>query len=133
MAGAAAGGAQGCVGGGGTVTMFRFPVRADYLLSSLCATKKFSGMRCALVVKKTAISDHSMKNRKYSKCNFDSIEYLLPKCGRTQPFLTGFNVRGDALKGCSGGDWRSGRRRSGKCWRRGHGHNFNVPCMPVSC
>src|SRR3979490_2853147 len=42
------------------------------------------------------------------------------KCGRTQPLLTGFQFRGDALKGCSAGGWRSGRRRSEGSWRRGH-------------
>jgi len=36
------------------------------------------------------------------------------KSGRTQSFLTGSKVRGDALKGCSEGNWRSGRRRSGE-------------------
>jgi hypothetical protein len=34
------------------------------------------------------------------------------KSGRTQPLLTGFKDRGEALKGRSGGSWRSGRRRS---------------------
>jgi len=34
--------------------------------------------------------------------------------------LAGFQVRGEALKGCSAGGWRSGRRRSEKGWRRGH-------------
>jgi hypothetical protein len=34
------------------------------------------------------------------------------KCGRTQPLLTGFQFRGEALKGSSAGGWRSGRRRS---------------------
>ena len=49
-----------------------------------------------------------------------TLEILEPKCRRTQSFLTGFLVRGDALKGCSAGGWRSGRRRSEGWWRRGH-------------
>lgn len=36
-----------------------------------------------------------------------------PKSGRTQSLLTGSKVRGDALKDCSEGNWRSGMRRSG--------------------
>jgi hypothetical protein len=51
-AGAAAGGAQRSVGGGGTVTTFRFPVRADYLLSTLCATKTFFWNRASINPKK---------------------------------------------------------------------------------
>src|SRR4051812_24584806 len=42
------------------------------------------------------------------------------KSGRTQPLLAGFQFRGEALKGCSAGGWRSGRRRSEGGWRRGH-------------
>ena len=34
------------------------------------------------------------------------------KCGRTQSLLTGLAFWGEALKGCSEGSWRSGRRRS---------------------
>ena len=49
----------------------------------------------------------------------DYLKYCPFKCGRTQSSLTGFTFRGDALKGCSEGSWRSGRRRSEGCWRRG--------------
>src|SRR5688572_1484392 len=38
---------------------------------------------------------------------------------RTQSSLTGSAFRGEALKGCSEGNWRSGRRRSEGSWRRG--------------
>jgi len=42
VAGAAAGGAQGCDGGGGTVNaFFVYSVRADYLLSTFRAMKNF--------------------------------------------------------------------------------------------
>src|SRR5215468_951060 len=41
--------------------------------------------------------------------------------------------RGEALKERSGGGWRSGRRRSEDCWRRGHGQRVSyLPCVPIS-
>src|SRR5215212_7949359 len=51
------------------------------------------------------------------------------KSGRTQSFLTGSTFRGEALKERSEGSWRSGRRRSEGCRRRGHGQRFSsIPC-----
>ena len=49
----------------------------------------------------------------------DSTEVVSPKSRRTQSLLTGSTFRGEALKGCSEGNWRSGRRRSEGSWRRG--------------
>ena len=43
-----------------------------------------------------------------------------PKCGRTQPFLTGSHFGGIKLKDRSAGGWRSGLQRSEMSWRRGH-------------
>jgi hypothetical protein len=48
------------------------------------------------------------------------------KCGKTRSFLTESTFRGEALKDRSEGSWRSGRRRSGGCWRRGHGQRFRL-------
>jgi hypothetical protein len=55
-----------------------------------------------------------------STTNNERRGFIGAKRGRTQPLLAGFQVRGEALKGCSAGGWRSGRRRSEKGWRRGH-------------
>jgi hypothetical protein len=52
------------------------------------------------------------------------------KCGKTRSFLTESAFWGEALKGRSEGSWRSGRRRSGGCRRRGHGQRF---VYSVSC
>src|SRR6185295_16034185 len=40
-----------------------------------------------------------------------NCKILIPKRGRAQSFLTGLGFRKEALKGCSAGGWRSGRRR----------------------
>jgi hypothetical protein len=55
------------------------------------------------------------------------------KSGRTQSFLTGSTFRGEALKERSEGSWRSGRRRSEGCRRRGHGQRFSfIPCRAAN-
>jgi hypothetical protein len=52
------------------------------------------------------------------------------KSRKTRSFLTRSKFRGEALKGCSEGNWRSGRRRSEGGWRRGLGQHF---VYSVSC
>jgi hypothetical protein len=52
------------------------------------------------------------------------------KSGRTQSSLTGSTFRGEALKGRSEGNWRSGRRRSGEV---GGGGTVNDFVYSVSC
>ena len=64
-----------------------------------------------------------------SDVGFCLVQRIGPlKSGRTQSFLTGFTVRGDALKGCSEGSWRSGRRRSGDV---GGGGTVNVAASSI--
>jgi len=66
-----------------------------------------------------------------SDVGFCLVQRIGPlKSGRTQSFLTGFTVRGDALKGCSEGSWRSGRRRSGDV---GGGGTVNVAASFRTC
>jgi len=77
-------------------------MRAGYLLSTFCATKRISGIQDGLVISISGFGLH-----------FKALATQTLKSGRTQSFLTGFTFRGDALKGCSEGNWRSGRRRSG--------------------
>jgi len=101
---------------GARSTRFVYSVRADDFLSTFRAMKTVSGNRGGLAIKgcQPVRLDH----------HHDRLTACRTKAGEPSQLSTGFTFRGDALKGCSEGGWRSGRRRSGEVGGGVTGFNF---------
>jgi hypothetical protein len=90
-------------------------------LSTFRAMKTVSGNRRGLVIRYDRLSA-CRRFRRLPKP--DRLTACRTKAGEPSQLSTGFTFRGDALKGCSEGSWRSGRRRSGEVGGGVTGFNF---------
>src|SRR6185369_9371543 len=88
---------------GARSTLFVYSVRADYLLSTFCATKTFFW------------KIDPIRNR--------TIRHRWSKRGRTQSFLTGFEFWGESTEGLLGGLLA---QRQAAHWGTGGGGTANV-------